>query len=368
MRVAPTELLIVQPTKYCNLDCDYCYLPDRGDSGRMSVDTVKAIASFLGGIEIAVEPLQVAWHAGEPLAVRRSFYEEAFSILAETQGCPPLRHSLQTNATLVTDEWCELFKTWSVHVGVSLDGPKFLHDAHRRDRRGVGSYERVVEGVQRLQSHGIRPSVIAVLTRESLNHVDEIWNFFRDMGLNQLGFSIEEMDGCHNSTSLRIPESRAAYYWFIRRLFELRDLEPTVSVRELSELEDFLSLPPGTAVRGTENQVGAIISIARDGGISTLSPELLGMAHPDYGAFSWGNVFTDSWLEVTANPALVRVASSVDAGVARCLQTCSYFSVCGGGVPSNKLGEHSTFDCTQTSQCEIRIMAGTDAALDHLGW
>jgi uncharacterized protein len=334
----------------------------------MSAETVEAIADFLGEIDLAIKPLPVAWHAGEPLAVPPSFYDSAFQVLADAVSCPPLQHSLQTNATLVTDHWCELFLKWSVRVGVSIDGPEHLHDAHRRDRRHSGTLARAIRGLHELHRHGIYPSVIAVLTRASLAYPDEIWHFFRDLGVNEFAFSLEEMDGVHTSTSLCAPDARSAYYRFIRRLFELRDTAPGVRVRELDDLDQFLSLPPGHLVRSTENQPGAIITISRDGDISTFSPELLGLDDPNYGQFNWGNVHTHSWKQVTSDSGFLRTAAAISSGVSRCHQECGYFSVCGGGAPSNKLGEHSTFDCSSTNQCDLRVKVATQAALDHYGF
>jgi len=334
----------------------------------MTLETVSAVAKFLRTIDVAVSPLPVAWHAGEPLLVRPQFYNAAFQILSSTVGCPPLQHTLQTNGTLVTDQWCELFLKWKMHIGVSIDGPEDLHDAHRHDRRQRGTHARAVAGLRRLQDHGIHASVIVVLTRESLDRADEIWNFFRDLGVREIAFSLEEQDGAHFSTSLTLPDARIAYYRFIRRLFELRDQDRDVYVRELIELEHFLSLPPDHVVQSTENRPGAIINISRDGDVSTFSPELLGMSSPLYGPFSWGNVHQHSWQQVTSRNDFRITADAIARGVSRCRGECGFFSVCGGGAPSNKLGEHGTFESSKTNQCELRIMAATQAALDHFGF
>jgi uncharacterized protein len=191
----PTHMLVVQPATYCNLACRYCYLPTTNERQRMRLETVAAIGRFLRHVDVAENPLPVVWHAGEPLIAGADFYEAAFQILADTDGCPPLQHMIQTNATLINERWCQLFSEWSVHVGVSIDGPAYLHDAERRDRHGRGTHSRSLAGLRKLQQHDLSPSVIAVLTRRSLDHADNIWAFLIDNGIRSVGFNVEEAEG-----------------------------------------------------------------------------------------------------------------------------------------------------------------------------
>jgi uncharacterized protein len=333
----------------------------------MQFETVAAIGRFLRHVDVAEEPLPVAWHAGEPLIARADFYKTAFQILADTDGCPPLKHMIQTNGTLINDRWCQLFSEWQVHIGVSIDGPAHLHDAQRRDRQGLGTHARALAGIRKLQQHGISPAVITVLTRRSLDHPDDIWSFLVDNGIRSVGFNVEETDGVNTTTSLGGLEARRAYYCFLRRLIELRRNEPNVRVRELDDAERFLRAHPGHQVRSGENLPGGTISIAVDGSISSFSPELLGMNHPRYGKFTWGNVHTHDWSEVLSQPAFAETARDIRNGVVRCHSECGYFAVCGGGAPSNKLAENGTFNSTKTIDCELRVMTVIDAILDHSG-
>ena len=142
----PVHLLIIQPTPFCNINCSYCYLGDRSDKKQITLGTVEAIARFLRDVPVSASPLAVCWHAGEPLVVPVAFYEQAFNCFAQTPGAPAVQHSFQTNATLIDDKWCDLFKRWSVRVGVSVDGPRTIHDANRVDRAGRGTFDRVMRG------------------------------------------------------------------------------------------------------------------------------------------------------------------------------------------------------------------------------
>lgn len=111
------------------------------------------------------ERLTIIWHAGEPLVVPISFYETAFQKIDELRPATlRLRHSIQTNGMLITREWCELFKKWDAGVGVSIDGPKRLHDAHRVTRTGYGTFYKTIAGICVLRQENVRFHVISVLS------------------------------------------------------------------------------------------------------------------------------------------------------------------------------------------------------------
>lgn len=361
----PTRLVVLQPTTYCNLRCSYCYLPFTARRQRMDLDTVKAIGRFLAQLDAEVAPLTVSWHSGEPLTVGPGFYREAFGVLRDTPGCPPLRHTVQTNATLLDDRWCDLFAEWGVQVGVSLDGPEWLHDARRRDLQGRGTYRRVIAGVDRLRARGLDPSVIVVLSETSLQHPDEVWAALVSAGFRSIAFNVEESEGANTQSGSRFGiDVCAAYERFLARVIELRAQTPEVRVRELDDMQRFLR--SDQPVRSIENLPGAIISISYAGDVSSFSPELLDTTHARYGDFLWGNVHRDTWRQMRTSPHFAAVAADVGRGVERCRHECGYFSVCGGGAPSNKLGEHGTFDATETLDCRLRVQVVTEAFLQAL--
>src|SRR5262245_37581909 len=131
--MGPLQLLVLQPTPFCNLDCSYCYLPDRGDTRRMSLETLDRALRWVADSGLVREPFSLLWHAGEPLVVPVAWYEEAAALLRRYgEGQPPVTQSVQTNATLIDKEWCGYFRRRDIEVGVSVDGPAFLHDRHRR--------------------------------------------------------------------------------------------------------------------------------------------------------------------------------------------------------------------------------------------
>ena len=133
------ELLVLQPSAFCNLDCDYCYLPHRTDRARMPLDRLDRVMAEVMASGLAGDAMSVVWHAGEPMAVPRTWYEDAFEIVARHAGRRRVTHHFQTNGVLIDAAWCAFFLRHGVRVGVSVDGPAPLHDLHRRTRDGRGT-------------------------------------------------------------------------------------------------------------------------------------------------------------------------------------------------------------------------------------
>jgi uncharacterized protein len=130
-----TDLLVLQPTPFCNLACTYCYLNQKDLVRKMSFDVLRRVVHEIlisGPIE---RHATLVWHAGEPLTLPISYYEKAFSLIEEMDTNKLLTHSIQTNGTTINDNWCQLFRQYNVDVGVSIDGPQNIHDLNRIDRR-----------------------------------------------------------------------------------------------------------------------------------------------------------------------------------------------------------------------------------------
>jgi uncharacterized protein len=367
----PITLVIIQPTSFCNLDCDYCYLPDRHLPNRMSLDLIEPIfksiftSRFFGG------DFGICWHAGEPLAVPISFYESAFAKINEVnskynQKSFAFDHSFQTNGTLITQAWCDFFKQHPVHVGVSIDGPAFLHDAHRKNRRGGATHELTMRGIGYLQKNDIPYSTISVITEDSLDYPDEMFNFFLDNGIMDVAFNMEETEGVNESSSLKGKEIEARYRRFMQRFWELTaQSKKPLQVREFETLSSLIYTEQ--RIENTEmNKPFAIANFDCHGNFSTFDPELLSVKTKDYGDFKFGNVQEDSLESICFTPKFRRVYEDINNGIKLCRDTCSYFGLCGGGAGSNKYWENGTFNCAETQACKYRIKILTDVVVDAL--
>jgi uncharacterized protein len=368
------EILLLQPTPFCNIDCDYCYLTDRNNTHRMSLDIVRGAVKLVLDARLVEKHLSVVWHAGEPLVLPLNYYEEAFEAIAQmVQGKFEVSHSFQTNGTRIDDVCCEFLKQHHVRIGLSIDGPAFLHDYHRKTRQGKPTHELAMLGAKKLRQHGIPFHVIAVISDRSLDHAEAIFRFFESLGATEVGFNVEEIEGDHTSSSLSGAGAldRVASFW--HRLYELYDSSGGhVRIREFQRAtEAILNTRIGApwrdvAKRNDQVLPFRIVSVDYQGRISTLSPELLGIESAHYNNFSFGRIGHDDLTAVRNSNPFIQVATKVMQGVEECSRTCEYFSVCGGGAPSNKYFENGALDSTATMYCRTSIQIPTNIVLAGL--
>jgi uncharacterized protein len=376
----PLSLLVVQPTPFCNLDCDYCYLPDRDSRSRLDPALLEPILERVLASPFLGPELTLLWHAGEPMAMPVAFYDEASerirAALARHQGPPiTIRQAIQTNGTLLDEAWCACLERHGIAVGVSLDGPAFLHDAHRRTRTGLGTHAATMRGIAWLQRSGIPFHVISVLTADALDQAEAIFSFFVENGIEAVGFNMEETEGENRVSTLDRPDAEARYRLFLRRFWELSQQNP--EALRLREFESVCELAFGDArlERTDMNKPFVILNVDHRGNFSTFDPELLAVKTEEYGDFVLGNVLTDSLESVISTEKFQRMQRDMAAGVERCRSSCEYFGLCGGGAGSNKYWENGSFDSTETQACRFRIQAVADVVLSGmeeelglLGW
>lgn len=365
-----TRLLILQPTPFCNIDCDYCYLPDRKSTARMSAVTVRLAARRLLEDGLLGRELTVVWHAGEPMVLSPAWYEEAIEIIREELGQQTrITHSIQTNGTLISDAWCKLITRADLRIGVSVDGPADLHDRHRRTRGGKGTHAKVMEGTNRLRDAGIPFHAIAVVTRETFDAVDRFVEFFDELGISELGCNFDEIEGEHRSSSLASGEELHRRFlgqllaWSRHRSVALRVRELILAQRLILQGLPSVRWQGRAWPENCQLLPWALISVAHDGRFSTFSPELLGQHNRDYADFVFGNVTETGYLEAATDPAFQRVWADICRGISACEQACAYFSYCGGGSPINKLYELGDLGGVETLYCRTMMQRPFDVML-----
>jgi uncharacterized protein len=362
-----TRLLVLQPTPLCNIDCSYCYLPDRDNPARLSVATARLAAQRLHEDGLAGEELTVVWHAGEPLLLSPAFYDEAIAAIAESLPGTCVSHALQTNATLIDARWCALFKRHGIQVGVSVDGPAALHDRHRRSRAGAGTHARVMRGIAALREAAVPFHAIAVVTAATLGQADAFFDWFEVQGITELGCNFDEAEGVNTGSSLVDHEVEHAA--FMQRLVERTGNGP-LRVRELDAAWHLLRQPlPRWHWRGqafpdnAQVQPLALITVAHDGRWSSFSPELAGQRCATHGDFWLGDVQAGGYLAALGTRRLRALWAEIMAGVQACAAHCAHFEHCGGGAPANKFYEHGHFAGSETLYCRSMLQRPFDAVL-----
>ena len=357
-RFGPIGLVVVQSTSLCNLDCSYCYLPDRQKKRVFDLNLLPLLIQRILESPYAGPEFSLVWHAGEPLTLPTRWYDEATKILYQSLadhdalGLDFTQH-VQTNATLINDSWCDCFRRNRIVAGISVDGPEDIHDAHRRFRNGRGSHALAMKGIEALHRNDVPFHCISVLTEDAMEQPERMYRFFRDNGIYDVGFNVEEQEGIHTSSSMQGAAMEAKYRDFLQTFWRLSEQDGYPVV--LREFEQVISLIQGHQ-RMTQNELNrpfSILSVDWQGNFSTFDPELLSVASDRYGTFNLGNLRDLSLEESTKTEQFQRLFSDMSQGVHSCQEGCEYFGLCGGGNGSNKFWEHGSLAASETNACRF---------------
>ncbi|HYA87182.1 MAG TPA: anaerobic sulfatase maturase [Nitrospirota bacterium] len=178
----------------CNLNCEYCFylekqaLFGRKRKYRMSDDILRAfIVNYATAQPTPV--VEFVWQGGEPTLLGIDFFKKVIAMQGPFSHQKMITNSLQTNGTLLTDEWCDFLKKHNFMVGISIDGPKAIHDRYRRDPQGSGTFDRVMQGLELLQKHKIEYNVLACVARDTATQPLDVYRFLRDQGVEFIQFT-----------------------------------------------------------------------------------------------------------------------------------------------------------------------------------
>lgn len=195
----------------CNLRCKYCYYLEKSHLYRNAPARVMSdelLERFVQEYIQAQTMSQVlfTWHGGEPLMRPLSFYRKAVALQERYAFGRQIDNTIQTNGTLLTDEWCEFFKEHNWLVGISIDGPQEFHDEYRRTASDKPSWQKVMRGIRLLRKHGVEWNAMAVVNDFNAGYPLEFYHFFKEMGAKYIQFApvVERMaahsDGRHLAT------------------------------------------------------------------------------------------------------------------------------------------------------------------------
>ncbi len=178
--------VLAKPTgAICNLDCKYCFFLSKemlypGDRFRMSDELLQAYIRQLLEAQPQGE-VNVAWQGGEPTLMGIDFFRRAIAYVEQyRKPGQSILHTIQTNGTLLNDEWCAFFKQHHFLVGLSVDGPKPMHDMYRVDKHGAGSFDQVIGGWEVLRRHAVDVNILCTIHAANADHPLDVYRFFRD--------------------------------------------------------------------------------------------------------------------------------------------------------------------------------------------
>ena len=190
----PMYIMLKPAGSLCNLRCRYCYYLEKNklyQEQKNHVITNELLEKFTKDyIEAQTTPqVLFTWHGGETLMRPIAFYRRALELQRIYGRGRQIDNCIQTNGTLLTDDWCEFFKANNFLVGVSIDGPQEFHDEYRKTATGRPTFRKVMEGINLLNKHGVEWNALAVVNDFNADYPLDFYHFFKDIGCHYIQFT-----------------------------------------------------------------------------------------------------------------------------------------------------------------------------------
>ncbi|HEV3330111.1 MAG TPA: anaerobic sulfatase maturase [Bryobacteraceae bacterium] len=335
------SLLIKPASALCNLDCTYCFYLDRTadpyETSRtriMSRETLQRLVE--GYLAYSFPQSSFAFQGGEPTLAGLDFFQSLIEFQKRFgRRGQFVSNSIQTNGTLLTREWCELFRSYHFLVGISLDGPEDVHDAYRLNKAGHGTWKAVMDAVALLQREQVEFNILAVVSQANVRRALEMYRFFRGLGLEYFQF-IPLVEFRPDGQPEPFAISGEEYGQFLCDLFQAWWPERrTVRIRYFDNIAEALAgQKPSTCTMHQSCDSYAVV-------------EHNGDVYPCdfFVERSWnlGNIHADNWQEIARRAGRRQFASKKIVPHAECSR-CEFYSICQGGCPSNRHARRSQFE------------------------
>lgn len=332
----------------CNLQCTYCYylekkhLYEEGSPMLMSDEILERFIKQYMEAQTQTDVL-FTWHGGEPLLRPIAFYEKAMRLQQHYGRGFRICNSIQTNGTLLNDEWCRFFRDNGWLVGISIDGPQPFHDAYRLSRNGQPSFREVIRGIELLNRYGVEWNAMAVVSSSNVGHPLEFYRFFRDIGCRYLQFTpiVERRKAHADGRQLASPaesglalteESVSPEAWgrFLCAIFSewvRRDVGRIFVELFDCTLANWCGLSPG------------ICTFARDcghAGVMEHNGDVYSCDHFVFPQYKLGNIREHTLFELLHGPRQLAFSRMKSASLPRQCRECRFRFACQGECPKNR--------------------------------
>lgn len=340
------SVLILKTASRCNLNCSYCYVYNAGDetyreqprfmSSTVVDELLERVAEHIAEHDLA--SFGFVFHGGEPMLADRDFYRSFVSQAnSALGGSTRLDFALQTNGTLVDEDWCDLLNELGVRLSISIDGPPRIHDRFRVDHAGNGSYERVRTGITAaVNLLDTSPGLLAVI--DPASDPDEAWEHVLELDVAAVGFLLPDVT--HDSAPPGVGSGSTEYGdWLIRVFDRWYEAGGRVSVKVF---EEFVASILGyqTTRHGIAKSKAGVLVIETNGDIEPV--DYMKVCQPGITKIG-ANVRTHTLSEVFEHPLIAAYydAAGHASGICR---SCAIFDVCGGGQLVHRWSSDRGFD------------------------
>ncbi len=341
----------------CNLDCAYCFFKKKeklypASNFRMSDEVHEAYIKQLFGAH-QIPQVTVAWQGGEPTLVGLDFFRRSVE-LQKKYAKPGTRieNTFQTNGILLNDEWCRFFKENNFLIGLSIDGPRALHDFYRKDKRGHGTFVGVVRAARLLQKHRVEFNVLCTVNKENADHPSDVYRFFRDeLGVNYLQFiPVVELDNASGFQEGNKVTDRSVRpdQWgpFLIRIFDewvRKDVGRTFIINFDGALAGWLGMAGTVCIFGPTCGLG--MALEHNGDLYSCDH----FVEPNY---YLGNILKTPMSELVASEKQRKFGEDKRNALPQYCRSCDFFHICNGECPKNRFMETPDGELRLNYLCE----------------
>lgn len=344
----PLYVMLKPVGSACNLACQYCYYLEKEllyPNNKRSWMSEETLETFIQQYFLAqTQPyVSFTWHGGEPLLRPISFYKKALKLQQKYGKGFYIENSLQTNGTLLTDEWCRFFKENNFLIGLSIDGPATVHDAYRQTLSGKGSFQKVLNGIRLLNKHGVEWNAMAVVNAQNVKDAATFYNFFKSINCHFIQFTpiverlVPHADGrclasVNEQTQTMSPLSVTPEEWgaFLCNLFDLWIKEDvgTYYIQMFdATLANWVGQTPGLC---TLSKSCGHASVMEHNG------DVFACDHFVFPEYKRGNIHTQTITEMMYSPEQLQFGKNKWQSLPRQCKECSFLFACYGECPKNR--------------------------------
>lgn len=345
----PLYVMLKPVGSRCNMACHYCYYLEKahlyagGPQQIMSEEMLERFTKLYIEAQTTAEVL-FTWHGGEPLMRPLSFYKKALYYQRKYAAGRSIANSIQTNCTLLTDEWCEFLHNNHWLVGISIDGPQEFHDEYRRTRQGAATWFKVMQGIRLLKKHQVEWNAMAVVNDFNAGYPLEVYHFFKETGCQYLQFSpiVERLTTHADGRRLATPAdaegsqladfSVSAEQWgkFLCDIFDewvRNDVGQTYVELFDCTLANWVGMPPGICILAKE---------CGHAGVMEFNGDVYSCDHFVFPQYRLGNVRQHTLIEMLYGEQQQRFSSLKHRSLPQQCKECEFEFACHGECPKNR--------------------------------
>lgn len=350
----------------CNLNCTYCYYLDKAPTiyhDHQPLMPIEVLEEYIKQYIEANEVPEVTfvWHGGEPLMAGIDYYRKAVELQRKYAGGKAILNSLQTNGILINADWCRFFHANRFLIGLSIDGPRDIHDAYRVNKAGRPSFDRAMAAVSLMRQYGVEYNTLSVVTNLSEGRGAEVYNFLKSIGSSFMQFlpvlehimpqsvngrPVIARPGTEDSVMAPWSVTALGYGRFMTDIFDewvVRDVgEYFVQAFDMT-LAQWAGVKPGLCIYS--ETCGDALVVEHNGDVFSCD-------HFVYPEFRLGNIMTDNLVDLYTSPEQFSFGVNKRNTLPRYCMRCKYYFACRGECPKHRFLTAETGEYGLNALCE----------------